>query len=113
VSAVDDELEQALAELVERIVAEAQPLRIVLFGSAARGEDRPDSDIDLLVVMPEGTHRLHTMQHLYGCLRGVRVAFDLLVATPDDLERHQETSGLVYREILREGRELYSPESET
>jgi predicted nucleotidyltransferase len=109
---MDDELEQALGELVEQIVAEARPLRIVLFGSAARGEAHQDSDLDLLIVMPEGTHRLHTMQHLYGCLRGVRVAFDLLVATPEDLERHEETSGLVYREILREGRELYRPESE-
>ena len=52
-------------ELVQQIVEAVQPLRFVLFGSAARGEMEPESDIDLLVVMPEGTHRRRTAQHLF------------------------------------------------
>ena len=55
--------------LVSLIVAEVHPLRVVLFGSAARGGMTADSDIDLLVVVPDGTHRLHTMQQLYGRIR--------------------------------------------
>jgi uncharacterized protein len=74
------------SSLLEQIVRIAHPLRIILFGSAARGQASPDSDIDLLVVMPEGTHRRHTAQRLYAGIRQVRVPFDLMVATPLDLE---------------------------
>jgi predicted nucleotidyltransferase len=52
-------------DLVQRIVDAVHPLRIILFGSAARGEMGADSDVDLLIVMPNGTHRRHTAQHLY------------------------------------------------
>ncbi|MBN1867500.1 nucleotidyltransferase domain-containing protein [Candidatus Sumerlaeota bacterium] len=98
----------ALANIVTRIVDEARPLRIVLFGSAARGETTSDSDVDLLVVMPEGTHRRRTAQQLYRKIRGVGVPFDILVATPSDLEKHKENIGLIYWRILRDGREVYA-----
>ena len=97
-----------LNELVRRIVAEVHPLRVVLFGSRARGEARADSDVDVLVLMPEGTHRRHTAESLYQNLRGVGVSVDLIVATPSDLERHKAKPGLVYGHILREGRTLYA-----
>ncbi|MBI3302725.1 MAG: nucleotidyltransferase domain-containing protein [Deltaproteobacteria bacterium] len=48
---------QLLKELVQRIVKAVHPIRIILFGSAARGEMGPNSDLDVLVVMPEGIHR--------------------------------------------------------
>lgn len=51
-----------LDDLVQRIVEVAQPRRIILFGSAVRGDMRPDSDIDILVVAPDGTHRRQTAQ---------------------------------------------------
>jgi len=98
----------AIDRLVQRIVEVAHPLRILLFGSAARGEFRPDSDVDLLVVMPEGVHRRRTAQELYLEIRGMGIPFDLLVATPSDLEKHRDNVGLVYRTILREGREVYA-----
>jgi uncharacterized protein len=88
----------------------AHPLKIILFGSAARGQAGPESDIDLLVVMADGTHRRHTAQRLYGNIRHVGVPFDLLVATPSDLERHRQNVGLVYATILREGVEVYAAE---
>jgi len=97
-----------IERLVSLIVAEAHPLRVILFGSVARGEMTSDSDIDLLVVMPDGTHRLHTMQRLYGRIHGVAVPFDILVATTTDLEAHGDTLSLVYRDALREGKELYA-----
>lgn len=100
--------QEHLDELVQRIVDAVHPLRIILFGSAARGEMGPNSDVDLLVVMPEGTHRLHAAMDLYGRLRGIRVPFDLLVATPDDLETHGGNPGLVYRTVLAEGRTVYA-----
>ncbi len=96
-----------LEELVRRIVETVHPLRIILFGSAASGRTGPDSDVDLLVVMPEGTHRRHTAQHLYRVIRGVGLPFDLIVATPSDLEKHRHNPGLIYRTILDEGKTVY------
>ena len=94
--------------LVRQIVAAVRPLRVVLFGSAARGEMGPESDLDLLVVMPDGTHRRKTAQHLYRTLDGRGQPFDLIVATPSDLEKHKDNIGLIYRDVLREGREVYA-----
>jgi predicted nucleotidyltransferase len=73
--------QQSIDALVQRIVELVHPLKIILFGSAARGEAGPDSDIDLLVVMPDGVHRRQTMEFLYEQLLGIRVPFDVLVAT--------------------------------
>jgi hypothetical protein len=63
--------------------------------------------VDLLVVMPEGTHRRGTAQHLYRTISGSALPFDLIVATPGDLERHRDNPGLIYQAILREGRTVY------
>jgi predicted nucleotidyltransferase len=100
-------IEGALARLVSQIVAAVGPLRIILFGSAARGEMREGSDLDLLVVVPDGTHRRHTAQHLYCAVRGIGVPFDLVVATPSDPARYGDAPGLVYATALREGKLLY------
>ena len=94
-------------QLVERVVALVDPLKIILFGSAARGEMGPDSDVDVLVVMPEGVHRRKTAQHLYREIRGLGVPFDILVTTPESLEKHKDNIGLIYDTILEEGREIY------
>ncbi len=94
--------------IVERIVAVFHPLRIILFGSASRGETGENSDIDLLVVMPEGTPRLDTAEKLHMRMFGIPAAVDFLVATPSDLERNRNNVGLIYRTILQEGKELYA-----
>ena len=98
----------AVDHLVHKIVTAVHPLRIILFGSAARGEAGTQSDLDLLVVMPEGTHRRRTAQLLYRCIRGTGVPLDFLVATPGDLEKHRDHIGLIYKSILAEGQELYA-----
>ena len=98
---------EAIEQLVRRIIELVYPLRIILFGSAARGEMESDSDIDVLVVIPEGVHRRRTAQLLYRQIRGLGVPFDILVATPNDLEVHRDNIGLIYKTILREGREVY------
>jgi predicted nucleotidyltransferase len=94
--------------LVKRIVDEINPLRILIFGSVARDEAAMDSDIDILVVMPEGIHRRRTAQLLYRKIRGVKIPFDILVAIPSDLERHKNNKGLIYQTILHEGKEVYA-----
>lgn len=94
--------------LVNQIVETVHPLRIILFGSAARGDMKPDSDIDLLIVMPVGTDRNQVSKLLYCRVGGVRVAFDMIVATPDVLERYKDNCALVYKWALKEGREVYA-----
>ena len=95
-------------QLVERIVEVVNPLKIILFGSAARGEMGPDSDVDVLVVMPNGIHRRRTAQHLHIEMRGIPLPVDILVATPEDLKKHKNNIGLIYYRILEEGKEIYA-----
>jgi predicted nucleotidyltransferase len=103
-----DDRQHQLERLLRMIVGEVNPLRVVLFGSAARGESTAGSDVDLLVVVPNGTPRRQTAMRIYGCITDVTLPFDIVVATPDDLEKYGTSPGLIYRHILREGRELYA-----
>ena len=100
--------EKELNKLIERIVEAVHPIRIILFGSAARGEMGPDSDVDMLVVMPDGTDRLGTSMYLHTQLFGIPFPVDVVVATPTDLARYGRSIGLIYRTVLEEGRELYA-----
>jgi uncharacterized protein len=98
---------ELLNELVGRIVEAVHPVRIILFGSAARGEMWPDSDLDVLVVMPDGVHRRDTATVVYRCLRRFPYPKDIVVATVGDLALYGDAIGLVYRQALKEGKELY------
>jgi len=100
--------QEQLNLILQRVIRAVHPLRVVLFGSAARGEMTPDSDVDLLVVMPNGTHRRKTMEYLHTQLSGVPLPVEIVVATPEDLARYGQSIGLVYRSALEEGRELYA-----
>ena len=102
------EASQTIEDLTRQIVELAHPLKVLLFGSAARGDTTTGSDIDLLVVMPDGTHRRHTAQRLYREISNIKTAFDLVVATVSDLDRHGDTVGLIYHSALKEGKLLYA-----
>ena len=99
---------EVIESLAQSIIKAVHPLKIILFGSYARGKTGPDSDIDVLVVMPEGVHCRRTAQLLYRQIRGLGVSFDILVATPSELEKHKDNIGLIYRTIIREGKEIYA-----
>jgi predicted nucleotidyltransferase len=98
---------QVIDRLVEHIVEQVQPLRIILFGSAARGEMGPDSDLDVLVVVPEARHNRRMISRLYSGA-ALDVGVDYVVTTPAILERYGNTLGFVYREALKDGREIYA-----
>jgi predicted nucleotidyltransferase len=95
-----------LQEIVRRIVEVAQPDRIILFGSAARGEMGPDSDVDLLVVKAV-SHRGRLTEDIYMNLFGIRVPVDVVVVTPEDIERQRDKIGSIIGPALRDGREVY------
>jgi uncharacterized protein len=96
-----------LAEVVRRIVEVARPDRIVLFGSAARGQMRPDSDLDLLVVKSGVSHRRRLAQQIYRRLLGLTVPVDVIVVTPEDVERYRDKVGSVIGPALAEGEVVY------
>ncbi len=106
-----ESIERALApdvldEIVRQIVEIAQPERIILFGSAARGEMGPHSDVDLLVVKSGEYSRRALAARIHTEL-DVDEAVDVVIATPADLERYGDSYALVYYPALREGREVY------
>lgn len=99
--------EQILNEIIRRIVETAHPRKIILFGSAERGEMGPDSDLDVLVIIPPGIHRRKTARSIYRNLIGVGFAVDVVV-TEQDIERYKDNSGLVIKSALEQGRILYA-----
>jgi predicted nucleotidyltransferase len=102
------QVQEHIEELVRRIVDAVHPMSIILFGSAARGEMGQSSDIDIMVVMPDGTHRRRTAQDLYTKIVGIGVSVDIIVATPVDLEKHKDNRSLIYHNALRDGVVLYA-----
>ncbi|HUG92064.1 MAG TPA: nucleotidyltransferase domain-containing protein [Planctomycetaceae bacterium] len=99
--------ESDLSDLVLRIVGSIQPLRIILFGSAARGEMGQHSDLDVLVVVPDGSNCLEAAKAAYRSLRGYPHPKDVLVVQQSDLEQYGNNPYLVIHDALREGKELY------
>ena len=98
--------QQTLDEIIQRIVEVAQPEKIILFGSAARGDMNRHSDVDLLVVK-DGGDPWTVMGDIYGNLRGVGAAVDAIVVTPAQVERYKDSHALVIKPALREGRIVY------
>lgn len=100
-------VQDTIAEMVRRIVSRFNPDKIILFGSHARGQAGPDSDVDLLVVMtPHGSKRERTIE-LYGLLAGMGVPKDVIVVSPEEFEAYREAPGTVVRTARHEGKVLY------
>ena len=93
--------------MTERIVREFDPLQIILFGSQARGDADPDSDIDLLVVFPELADKRKTAIDIGRVLSDVPVAKDIIVSTPEELEHSRTRIGSVLRYAQQEGKILW------
>lgn len=100
---------EIIDEIVRRIVEAVAPEKIILFGSAARREMGPDSDLDLLVVK-RCDDRREVARAVRACLRGLAPGRgkDVVVVTPADVERDRDTIGYIIRPALREGRVLYA-----
>ena len=91
----------------ERIVQGFDPLQIILFGSQARGDANQQSDIDLLVVFAELADKRKTALDIMRALADLPVAKDILVSTPEELERHRTRIGSVLRYAQQEGKVLW------
>jgi uncharacterized protein len=102
---------RVLADIVRRIVEVARPQQIVLFGSAARGAMGPNSDVDLLVVKSGRFHRGRLVEAIYRNLRGAAAPVDVLVVTPEELERYRSDPCLIVAPAVREGRLVYGSQT--
>ncbi len=102
-SSISDQIQ----EMVERIVTQFNPEQIILFGSHARGTAGPDSDVDLLVVKSIMGSRREERVAIRTVLRGIGVAKDIILATPEEIENSRDLVGTVIRPALREGKVLY------
>jgi predicted nucleotidyltransferase len=94
--------------MTNRIVQDFDPLQIILFGSQARGDADRQSDIDLLVVFAELRDKRKTAVDLRVALANLPVAKDIVVLTPEELERHRTRIGSLLRYAQREGKVLYA-----
>lgn len=95
-----------LADVIKRIVEVADPEKIVLFGSAARGTMGPDSDLDLLVIKGGKFNRNRLTTAIYRNLSGA-IGVDAMVVTPEEVERYRDAECLVICPALREGKIVY------
>src|SRR2546427_7953094 len=99
--------QETLHEIIRRIVEVAQPEKIILFGSAARGEMGPHSDVDLLVIK-SGAHRLELTGQIYRHMHGVGEAVDIVVVNPEGVWGYRNSHALVVAPGLREGKVGYA-----
>jgi len=99
---------QPLREIIRRIVDRFDPEQIILFGSHARGDAGPQSDLDLLVILPVSGSKREKRIEIRLALRDIPVPLDILVATPDEARRQKDIPGTLVRPALREGEVLYA-----
>jgi predicted nucleotidyltransferase len=99
--------QECIERMAEVIVRQFRPLRVILFGSHARGTAQADSDIDLLVVLPSVADKRKTTVEIRRSLDDFPVSKDVIVTTPDEIERRGRLVGSLLRPALREGRTIY------
>jgi predicted nucleotidyltransferase len=103
---------EALPEIIQRLVKAANPEKIILFGSWAKGTNRSDSDLDLLVIEKEPfgaeRSRFHEIGRLERSLGRLPFPTDILVYSRDEVERWQSSTHHIISQALKEGKEIYA-----
>jgi predicted nucleotidyltransferase len=99
---------EKINEVIRRIIAVANPVSIILFGSCGRGEHGPNSDVDILVVEREVPDRYAEAVRLNRALRGMLLAVDVLVIGEHELAAWSQVPGSVYRTAQLEGKVVYA-----
>ena len=110
-AATEASIDERIAAMTRRVVERFNPLRVILSGSRARGDARPHSDVDLLIVFPHldnpRDNPRRTAVEIAEVLGGSGLAKDVVVTTPEEIARRGHLIGTVLEPALREGRILY------
>ena len=101
------ELDATLQQVVDRIVSRFSPVRIILFGSRARGTASADSDVDLLVVTDRPGSKRKQAVAIDLAVADIRIAKDIVVVGVEELERERDVVGTIAYPAWREGIVLY------
>lgn len=101
-------VERLIDKMVRRIVKKFDPEKIILFGSHAKGTARPDSDVDLLIVMPVAGSKRKMQLELRTALHDVRVPKDVIVTTPEEFAWRKDVVGTIEYPAATEGKLLYA-----
>ena len=98
---------QLLGTVCQRLVAGFSPEKIILFGSQARGTADEHSDVDILVICPVNGNRRKLMVAMDKVLKGLGLARDIMVLSPEEYERDRMIPGTIARPAWLEGNVLY------
>ena len=100
--------QELIAEILRRVLSVADPEKIILFGSAAKCEIGPDSDIDLLVVESQPDDRRRESVEIGDALRGMGVPFDVIVISEDWFEASKDVIGGIAYPAHKHGKVIYA-----
>jgi predicted nucleotidyltransferase len=98
---------ELLKLILDRIVAGFAPLKVILFGSRARSRADPDSDVDLLVVLPQAPSTRAAAVGIRRALKDLPVSKDVFVTTPEEIRERGGIVGTVLHAALRDGRVVF------
>jgi predicted nucleotidyltransferase len=97
-----------LKKIIKKILEIITPDKIILFGSQATGKAGNESDYDLLIVISGITNKRELSKKLYRNMFGTKARVDIIVEVPEVIEKHKDSAGYIYKQILREGKVVYA-----
>jgi predicted nucleotidyltransferase len=99
--------QKILDKIINAILQVIIPDKIILFGSQAKGEARPDSDYDILIIKANVEYRRKTAQEIHKKLIGTNTSVDIIIETPERLDKYKDVVDYIYKSILEEGIVIY------
>ncbi len=102
-----EDYSKTIDEIVRKITEKISPLKVILFGSHAYGCPTKDSDIDLLIIKESSLPRHHRTKEVRRILRGMKVAVDIIVYTPEEIKKWEGIDTAFITGVLKKGKVLY------
>ncbi len=95
-------------EIIQKVVASMNPLKIILFGSYAYGVPQQDSDLDLAIIMQDVPSKHKEAVKVYRLLQDVKMPKDIIVSSMEEYDFYKNEAGSVYKTIHEKGVVLYA-----